>query len=195
MQWKRWFDAIATLVGLPLTSWLLIAIAFSIRLLDGAPVLFRQKRLGKGKKPFYIYKFRTMKNGQVTAIGRILRSTGLDEIAQIINIVRGEMSVVGPRPLTEADVLRLGWNDSWHIKRWDIQPGITGLAQLYGGHGARVSWLMDEFYRENMSLWMDARILLTTFAVNVFGKARVRRWLFRSSFAQTKVASKPSVNS
>ena len=85
------------------------AIAAAILLLDGRPVLFRQTRLGRGRRPFTILKFRSMRDGEVTALGRVLRSTGLDELPQLVNVLDGELSAVGPRPLTEADVQRLGW--------------------------------------------------------------------------------------
>lgn len=177
MCWKKAFDLTATVVGLLVLSWLLAAIALLILLLDGKPVLFRQERLGLGKHPFLIYKFRTMQDGKITRSGYFLRQTGLDELAQIFNILRGEMSVVGPRPLTVADVARLGWDDAIHAKRWKLKPGITGLAQLYGGRGVRVSWLMDTAYRWRMSLWLDVKIVLLSFAVNLFGKRRVRQFL------------------
>jgi len=179
MSWKKRFDAILILAGVPVVSWLLGAIALAIRLCDGPPVLFRQERLGKNKTPFQIYKFRTMRNGEVTRIGRILRRTGLDETAQIINIVRGEMSVVGPRPLTALDITRLGWDDDRHARRWNLKPGITGLAQLYGGQGARLSFLMDTVYRRRLSLWLDLQILMITLTINLFGKNRIRKLLFR----------------
>lgn len=177
MRWKKAFDLIAAIVGLLVLGWLLTAIALLILLLDGRPVLFRQERLGLGKRPFSIYKFRTMRDGNITRSGHILRQTGLDELAQIFNILRGEMSVVGPRPLTAADVLRLGWDDAAHAARWTLKPSITGLAQLYGGQGSRASWLMDTAYRRRMSLWLDVKIVLLSFAVNVFGKRRVRQVL------------------
>lgn len=185
MLWKRWFDRVVTLIGLPAISWLLGGIALAILLFDGRPVLFRQQRLGRGKQPFEIYKFRTMRDGKVTAVGRVLRQTGLDETAQIINILRGEMSVVGPRPLTAADISRLGWDDAWHAGRWEIKPGITGLAQLYGGRGAKISWLMDKVYRQRLSPWLDLGILLLTFAVNILGKTRVRQLLQHASSTRT----------
>lgn len=177
MPWKKAFDLAAAVTGLLVLSWLLIGIALLILLLDGRPILFRQERLGLNKQPFSIYKFRTMQDGKITRSGHFLRQTGLDELAQIFNILRGEMSVVGPRPLTAADVVRLGWDDATHASRWQLKPGITGLAQLYGGRGARVSWLMDATYRRRMSFWLDMKIVLLSFAVNLFGKRRVRQLL------------------
>lgn len=184
MAWKKWFDRIAVSIGLLLLSGLLAGIALAIWLLDGRPILFRQERLGQGKRPFYVYKFRTMHNNNISRCGHVLRQTGLDELAQIFNILRGEMSVVGPRPLTFADVARLGWDDDFHSSRWHLKPGITGLAQLYGGRGAKVSWLMDGVYRQRMSMWLDLRIVLLSFAVNLFGKARVRTLLFSNASAR-----------
>lgn len=179
MLWKKCFDGLAVTVGLILIGWVLVLIALSIWLLDGRPILFRQQRIGLNKQPFSIYKFRTMHNEMVTKSGKFLRQTGLDELAQILNIVQGDMNVVGPRPLTQADISRLGWDDTYHAKRWTVKPGITGLAQLYGGRSAKISWHMDSVYRAQMSWWLDTRILLWSLAVNVLGKKRVRGWLMK----------------
>lgn len=179
MLWKKCFDGLAVTVGLVLIGWVLVLIALIIWVLDGRPILFRQQRLGLHKRLFSIYKFRTMHNEVVTKSGKFLRQTGLDELAQILNIIQGDMSVVGARPLTQADITRLGWDDAYHAKRWDIKPGITGLAQLYGGRSAKVSWQMDSVYRTRMSWWLDTRIVLWSLAVNVLGKRRVRGWLSR----------------
>jgi lipopolysaccharide/colanic/teichoic acid biosynthesis glycosyltransferase len=175
--WKKVFDTVVTSIGLLSLCVLLAAIALLILVVDGRPVFFRQERLGLRKRVFLIYKFRTMQAGKVTSLGQVLRSTGIDELAQILNIVRGEMSVVGPRPLTIDDVQRLGWNDRYHSTRWQIKPGITGLAQLYGGRGAKVSWSMDSVYRNKMSLSLDLWIVTLSFAVNLLGKRRVRAML------------------
>ena len=177
MFWKKCFDGLAVAVGLILMGWVLVLIALSIWLIDGRPILFRQQRLGLHKQPFSIYKFRTMQNEVVTKSGQFLRQTSLDELAQILNILQGDMSVVGPRPLIQADVMRLGWDDAYHAKRWAIKPGITGLAQLYGGRSAKVTWQMDSVYRQRMSWWLDTRMVLWSLAVNVLGKRRVREWL------------------
>lgn len=181
MFWKKCFDGLAVVVGLILIGWVLVLIALSIWILDGRPILFRQQRLGLHKQPFSIYKFRTLQNGVVTKSGQFLRQTGLDELAQILNILQGDMSVIGPRPLTQADVLRLGWDDVYHTKRWAIKPGITGLAQLYGGRSAKVSWQMDKVYQVRMSWWLDMRVVLWSLAVNVLGKRRVRTFLLQKT--------------
>ncbi len=179
MYWKTAFDFSAALIGLLILSPLLLLIVLLILCIDGRPVLFYQLRLGQGKQVFSVCKFRTMHAGRITRSGKLLRQTGLDELAQVLNILRGEMSVVGPRPLTEEDVQRLGWDDDYHASRWQLKPGITGLAQLYGGRGARVSWHMDQLYQQRISLWLDMRIILLSFVVNLLGKRHVRHWLWR----------------
>ena len=177
MLWKKCFDALAVALGLVLIGWVLVLIALMIWLMDGRPILFRQQRIGLNKQPFSIYKFRTMHNQVVTRSGKLLRSTGLDELAQILNILQGDMSVVGPRPLTQADINRLGWDDVYHAKRWQIKPGITGLAQLYGGRSAKHSWYMDKVYQQRMSWQLDLWVVAWSFAVNLLGKRRVRKYL------------------
>src|SRR6266487_97224 len=101
---KRLFDVIGSIGGLSLFAPVMAAIAVAILLTDGRPLLFRQTRLGRGRRRFTIFKFRTMRDEKVTAIGRLLRATGLDELPQLVNLLRGELSAVGPRPLMEADV-------------------------------------------------------------------------------------------
>src|SRR5262245_48068306 len=129
---RRIGDLAGAVAGLVVFGPIMAVIALAIRLDDGAPVLFRQERVGYRRRPFTILKFRSMRAGEVTRVGRLLRATGLDEIAQFINILRGEMSAVGPRPLTEDDVRRLGWIGPEFDFRWDSKPGLTGLAQIMG---------------------------------------------------------------
>src|SRR5437867_12291008 len=104
---KRLFDVVGAIGGLMFFAPVMTAIAAAILLADGRPLLFRQTRLGRGRRPFTILKFRTMRNEQVTAIGRLLRATGLDELPQLGTVLSGDLSAVGPRPLTEAHVRRL----------------------------------------------------------------------------------------
>lgn len=174
---KRCFDLCCAGLGLLLLSPLLLLIAVAVLVMDGRPVLFLQPRLGCGQQPFRIYKFRTLRAGRVTRTGRWLRATGLDELPQLVNVLRGEMSLVGPRALTAADVVRLGWGR--RPARWAVRPGITGLAQLYAGRGARVSRLLDERYTERASLALDLRIIALSLAINLLGKRPVRAYLQR----------------
>lgn len=114
---------------------------------------------------------------QITKIGQWLRPTGLDELPQFLNVLKGDMSVVGPRPLTQADVCRLGWNSQHYMKRWSAMPGITGMAQLFGGYSAEHSWQLDEKYLDQGSLLLDARLILLSFAVLIYGKKRIRKFV------------------
>ncbi len=154
-------------------------IAAAILLDDGGPVLFRQERVGVDRRPFMIVKFRSMTDGRVTRAGRILRATGLDELPQFLNILRGDMSAVGPRPLTEADVRRLGWGASRYDFRWRVRPGLTGLAQVIGARSALTSAALDRWYVARPRLALDLRLVALSFAINVVGKSRVRQWLRR----------------
>jgi lipopolysaccharide/colanic/teichoic acid biosynthesis glycosyltransferase len=180
---KRHLERIAAAAGLVLFSPLLVLIALAIKLDDGGPVLFTQSRLGTGKQPFRIYKFRTMRDGWITGIGRCLRATGLDELPQLANVLVGDMSLIGPRPLTVDDVTRLGWCDERHASRWSVRPGISGLAQLFAGRGARLSWFLDRRYVESSTLRMDTAVGALSIAICLLGKRRVRNWLRCSRLA------------
>jgi lipopolysaccharide/colanic/teichoic acid biosynthesis glycosyltransferase len=176
---KRAIDLFLAVTALIFFLPLLLVIALIIKLDDGGPILFRQYRLGKYKRPFLIYKFRSMRDDRITRVGRWLRNSGLDEIPQIMNIIKGEMSVVGPRPLTYADIRRMGWDRRYYIARWHIKPGITGLAQLHAGRSAHHSWLFDKTYLRHESFILDSKIILLTLLMNILGKRRVRHWLFQ----------------
>jgi lipopolysaccharide/colanic/teichoic acid biosynthesis glycosyltransferase len=176
---KRPFDVIGAIGGLVFFAPVMALIAAAILLADGRPLLFRQTRLGRGRRPFTILKFRTMRDENVTAIGRLLRATGLDELPQLVNVFRGELSAVGPRPLMEADVQRLGWTDAACDFRWSVPPGLTGLAQVVGTRSARHALRLDRCYIARQSLRLDVRLVAWSFAINVLGKARVRRLISR----------------
>ena len=176
---KRLFDLVGAAAGLLAFSPVIAVIAAAIVLEDGWPVLFRQERLGRGRQPFTILKFRSMKDGRITVVGRMLRATGLDELPQFINILRGEMSAVGPRPLTESDVTRLGWMAPRYDFRWRVLPGLTGLAQVIAARSGRVSLGLDRRYVARQSLSLDLRLVAVSFAINALGKSRVRRALER----------------
>lgn len=178
MVTKRLFDITVAVIGALCFSPLFLFIAFLIWFEDGGPLFFRQQRMGRGMRPFTIYKFRSMRHGEVTRVGRWIRSTGLDEALQFINVLRGEMSMVGPRPLTAEDIHRLGWSGA-DVQRFDIAPGITGLSQLYAGKGARVSRFLEGKYAASSSLKMDLKIIVMSFFINLFGKRRVKSLLAR----------------
>ncbi|HEX6997118.1 MAG TPA: sugar transferase [Gammaproteobacteria bacterium] len=173
---KRCTDVAVAGIALLLLAPLLLAVGALVKL-DGGPALFVQERLGRARRPFRIYKLRTMRDGSVTRLGRVLRATGLDELPQLVNVLRGDMSLIGPRPLTEADVVRLGWHGPSHAARWSVRPGITGLAQLHAGRGARLSWFLDARYVRDGNLSLDLAIVGLSAAVIVLGKRPVRAWL------------------
>lgn len=175
---KRAFDFVAALLLFVLLSPLIAATAAVIAWRMGTPVLFRQQRPGWHSRPFLLLKFRTMTSAvdadgqllpdssRLTQLGRFLRRTSLDELPQLINVIRGDMSLVGPRPLL---MEYLCLYSAEQMRRHDVRPGITGWAQVCGRNA--VPWVerfqMDVWYVENQSLWLDLRILIMT-ALRVF---------------------------
>ena len=171
---KRLFDLVLTIPGAILISPLLGLVALLVRLKFGRPVLFRQVRPGFQGKPFTLYKFRTMKvsrnaegnllpdSERLTSLGRLLRSFSLDELPELINVLRGEMSLVGPRPLL---IQYLDRYTPEQARRNDVLPGMTGWAQINGRNV--LTWedkfRFDVWYVDNWSLWLDVKILLLTF--------------------------------
>ena len=174
---RRLGDLAGAAAGLLVFAPVMAVIVVAIWLDDRGPILFRQQRIGLRRRPFTILKFRTMRGGEVTRVGQVLRATGLDEIAQFFNIVRGDMSAVGPRPLTAADIQRLGWTSPAFDFRWDVKPGLTGLAQIAGTHAAAESLELDREYLARRTLRLDLWLITLSFAVNAFGKTRVRQWV------------------
>jgi lipopolysaccharide/colanic/teichoic acid biosynthesis glycosyltransferase len=170
---KRLIDITGALVGIVFLSPVMLVIAFLVARTMGRPVLFSQTRPGIEGKPFKMYKFRTMtdacdENGnllpdaeRLTAFGKWLRSTSLDELPELFNVLKGDMSLVGPRPLL-MEYLPLYTPEQF--RRHEVKPGITGWAQVNGRNA--LSWEekfeLDVWYVDNQSLWLDIRILLLT---------------------------------
>jgi sugar transferase EpsL len=170
---KRGFDLILSTFGLIILSPVLLVISLFILIFQGLPVIFIQQRPGYQAKPFSIYKFRTMTDDsspdgnllpeqqRITRLGKILRATSLDEILELINVFKGEMSVVGPRPLLMQYLSRYSVEQA---RRHDVLPGITGWAQINGRNA--ITWeekfTLDVWYVDNWSFWLDIRILLQT---------------------------------
>jgi lipopolysaccharide/colanic/teichoic acid biosynthesis glycosyltransferase len=163
------------------TAPLLGTAALAIRLLDGAPVLFVQERVGQHRRPFRAFKLRTMRDNAVTPIGRLLRATGIDELPQLMNVLIGDMSLVGPRPLTRADIARMGWHRPRFDPRFSVRPGLTGLTQLQLSPycDARVSWVLDRYYVQHASALLDLQVCAASALCLVLGKRSVGRWLRR----------------
>jgi lipopolysaccharide/colanic/teichoic acid biosynthesis glycosyltransferase len=175
---KRVFDLTLAAVGLLLSLPLWIVISVAIYLEDGRPILFIQKRVGKDGKEFIAYKFRTIyrryddqvghalalhaEDKKVTRVGKVLRRTALNELPQLLNILRGEMSFVGPRPeppefiaAYEKEVPNIG------KIRYQIRPGLTGIAQIFGRHNAspRNKLRYDLLYMRKRSFWLDVKLM------------------------------------
>ena len=158
---------------------LLLAVSAAVLLLDGRPLVFRQQRLGRDKVPFEILKLRTMADGDITRLGGVLRRTGLDELPQLVNIARGDMRFIGPRPLTEYDVERLGWAGPEYDDRWLVSPGLTGYAQFAPVCDKELSHRLDDYYAHRRTLALDLKITAASAAVLVLGKRRVKELMFR----------------
>lgn len=179
---KRALDLVAAGTACFAFAPVVAGVALAVWLEDGGPPLFAQPRIGRGRQPFTILKFRSMRESQVTRVGQWLHRTGIAELPLFVNVCRGEMSVVGPRPLTSKDVERLGWSDSGHDWRFAATPGITGLSQLLAGSKPRASARLDRLYLRRQSLLFDVKLIALSFAVNLLGKRRVRRWMRAGSY-------------
>ena len=185
---KRAFDVAAALLLLAAFSWLLILTAAAIRLDSAGPALYRQRRVGKDGLAFDIYKFRSMRmdaekdgarwasadDDRITRVGRFIRRTRIDEIPQALNILKGDMSFVGPRPERPEFVALLESEIPHYHDRHSVKPGITGWAQVRHSYtasveGARDKLCYDLFYVKNMSLLLDFLIVLMTVRVAVLG--------------------------
>jgi lipopolysaccharide/colanic/teichoic acid biosynthesis glycosyltransferase len=177
---KLFFDIIFSATALIIFIIPFIIIVLIIKIGYNHPILFTQIRLGRYKKTFRIYKFQTLIDDKPTKLGAALRKTGLDELPQFINVLKGEMSIIGPRALTAPDVNRLGWNSNFYVLRWAVKPGISGFAQLYGGQSKRTSWFWDKEYIKQSNANLDFCIVMISFLMNIFGKTRIRRLIFKN---------------
>lgn len=174
---QRIFAAIFVLLLSPI----ILVTLLLIWLIEWEKPVFIQERIGLDKNEFNVYKMRTMKNGKITFLGRILRKTGLDELPQLFNIVAGDMHFVGPRPLTQFDVTRLNWDDPSHNSRWSVKPGITGIAQLVNVCDANVSWECDQLYIRNRSMGLDLKLIFQSMLVPFVGKSAVKQFIHKSA--------------
>jgi len=170
---KRVVDIVGASVGIILLAPVMLAVALLVLLTMGRPVLFRQQRPGLRGKPFTLYKFRTMRDARtasgellpddlrLTTFGKWLRSTSLDELPELFNVLKGEMSLVGPRPLLMEYLPRYSPEQA---RRHEVKPGITGWAQVNGRNA--LTWeekfRMDVWYVDHWNLWLDMKIVLLT---------------------------------
>lgn len=172
---KRLFDILLVAVALPLWLPLLGIVALVVLAVEGRPVFFRQERAGKGGKPFSMLKVRTMRNGEgtdnerLTRLGRFLRASSLDELPELLHVLSGTMSLVGPRPLPTRYLPRYSPEQA---RRHEVRPGITGWAQVHGRN--QVSWEekfeYDVWYVDHRSLLLDVKILFMTVLPVLFAR-------------------------
>lgn len=174
---KRWIDFILALIGLVVLSPIFLLIIMSIKLTSKGPILFKQKRVGKNKELFKIYKFRTMKidtpkdspthllenpDSFITKVGKFLRKTSLDELPQLINIIKGQMSFIGPRPALWNQYDLVNERDKYGAN--DIYPGLTGWAQINGRDELAIpkKAQLDGFYTSKISFFFDVKCFIGT---------------------------------
>lgn len=195
---KRVFDVVASLIALPFLLFIMIPVAILIKLEDRGPVFYNAPRLGKNMKEFKMYKFRSMKvnapdirnkdgstfnsnnDPRVTKIGKILRKTSIDELPQIINVLKGDMSFVGPRPSPLGNKKRY---PKKYFRKFDVRPGITGYNQAILRNKSTMDQRIanDLFYVDNISIALDIKILILTLLSIIKAKNVYRNNKSRSS--------------
>ncbi len=187
---KRTIDFIVACLCLILFSPLFIICYIAVRLEDNGPAIFKQERIGLHGKPFYIYKFRSMKvdaekdepelcqndnDTRLTKIGHFLRRHHFDELPQLWNVIKGDMAFIGPRPEREFYIRQIIKRDPRYVSLYQIRPGVTSYATLYNGYTDTMEKMLrrlelDLYYLEHHSWWLDAKILTNTFLSIVTGK-------------------------
>ena len=187
---KRVFDFLVAFVALVVFSPLFIVCYFAVKHEDGGPAIFKQERIGRFGRPFYIYKFRSMrvdaeKNGpalyqherdtRMTKVGKFLRVHHLDELPQLWNVVRGDMSFIGPRPERKFYIDKIMLHDVRYEYLYQIRPGVTSYATLYNGYTDTMEKMLkrlelDLYYLKHRSWWFDITILFKTFVNLAIGK-------------------------
>ncbi len=187
---KRLIDLFTALICLVVFSPLFLICYIAIKREDGGPVIFKQERIGRFGRPFYIYKFRSMvtdaeKNGpalyghekdtRMTKVGKFLREHHLDELPQLWNVVKGEMAFIGPRPERKYYIDKIIKYDPRYVYLYQVRPGVTSYATLYNGYTDTMEKMLrrlelDLYYLEHRSLWFDAKLLIKTFLNIAFGK-------------------------
>lgn len=187
---KRILDIILSIVGIIVLSPLLLIVSILIKITSKGPVIFKQQRIGKDGKVFNIYKFRSMVVGaekmgtgvyskkgdsRVTKVGKFIRMTSIDELPQLLNILKGEMSFIGPRPVLTYHPWKYEEYTEEQLKRFEVRPGVTGWAQIHGRK--QVEWVkrigLDNYYVQNISFMLDLKILFKTISVVFTAKGNV----------------------
>ncbi|MDC7249522.1 MAG: sugar transferase [Sphaerochaetaceae bacterium] len=187
---KRFFDIFISVIGVIVLSPLLILVSILIKIDSKGPVIFKQERIGKSGKVFNILKFRSMnlnaeKQGvyeskndpRVTKIGKIIRKLSIDELPQFLNIIKGDMSIIGPRPTLTYHPWKYNEYSDFQKIRFSVRPGVTGWAQINGRKD--VEWNkrieLDVYYVENLSIWFDIKIMFKTVIKVILMKDNVNK--------------------
>jgi exopolysaccharide biosynthesis polyprenyl glycosylphosphotransferase len=185
---KRAMDIVGSLFGIILASPIMLIAAILVKISSPGPVIFKQERVGLHNKPFYMYKFRSMEvqsdkeekkawtvrnDPRVTGIGKFLRKTSLDELPQLFNILKGDMSLIGPTPELPHFVDKFREEIPRYMVKHQVRPGLTGWAQVNGYRGdtsirKRIEY--DLYYIENWTIWFDIKIIFMTFLTGFFNK-------------------------
>jgi lipopolysaccharide/colanic/teichoic acid biosynthesis glycosyltransferase len=177
----RLLDLALLLPLVPAFAVVIGALAAVVWLVDGRPIFFSQPRVGRSRRPFRIWKLRTMTTDadvsqrRPTRLGAWLRHRGLDELPQLFNVLRGDMRLVGPRPLEPKDADRLVAQHGPFAARFDVPPGLTGLAQVCQAQGVQLTARVDAEYAKSRTTSLDLSILVRTAFMNVVGKTRGKR--------------------
>ena len=187
---KRLIDLFNALICLVIFSPLMLVCYIAVKREDGGPAIFKQERIGRFGRPFYIYKFRSMKidaekdgpalyqherETRMTKIGKFLRAHHLDELPQLWNVVKGEMAFIGPRPERKFYIDQIMEHDPRYRYLYQVRPGVTSYATLYNGYTDTMEKMLrrlelDQYYLEKRSLWFDFKLLVLTFLNIAFGK-------------------------
>lgn len=187
---KRLFDMLASLTGIIVLSPLIITIFCVVKASSLGPAFYLQERVGRKGKPFMIYKFRTMvveteqdgiprlaepDDDRLTAVGRFLRSHHLDELPQLWNVLKGDMSIVGPRPERQYFINQIMKHDTRYERLYQLRPGLTSFATLYNGYTDTMEKMLrrlelDLYYLDHQSWWLDTRIICKTILCIISGR-------------------------
>lgn len=187
---KRIIDFFTALFCLIVFSPLFLVCYIAVKREDGGPAIFKQERIGRFGRPFYIYKFRSMKmdaekdgpalyqherETRMTKVGKFLREHHLDELPQLWNVLKGEMAFIGPRPERKFFIDKIMEHDKRYVYLYQVRPGVTSYATLYNGYTDTMEKMLrrldlDLYYLENRSLWFDFKLLVMTFLGIAFGK-------------------------
>lgn len=187
---KRLFDLLASLTGIIVLSPLIITIFCVVKVSSLGPAFYLQERVGRKGKPFMIYKFRTMvvdteqdgiprlaepDDDRLTAVGRFLRSHHLDELPQLWNVLKGDMSIVGPRPERQYFINQIMKHDTRYERLYQLRPGLTSFATLYNGYTDTMEKMLrrlelDLYYLDHQSWWLDTRIICKTILGIISGR-------------------------